>query len=313
MILKFWKRLFPAKSHIHTWFILLLPPAFSVFSPANIFIVLLVGLQERPVKARLQLDVLASTHVGHRLRSKDVLPGWADLHMPTTQLYPGYLPAEQGHNTTVSWPRAGTADAGIHQSLLWTTQTSALRLSSSTWLNYLQAEHPTGRDQVKTGRGVVLWHLSTPLKTPLLHISKGQLCGAEQKADLLQSCDNTSQENTGGLSPKRKTEKTFSKCKSLFCPLLSRLIFSVWPTSQIFQRFLQAKNWLTWARGRHSPDTTGRIYSSVCVAAPLGLQHWKHRQFVENKAVNRREGNNEDWPGGLREIMWLSAITHSPM
>lgn len=27
-----------------------------------------------------------------------------------------------------------------------------------------------------------------------------------------------------------------------------------------------------------------------------------NRQFAENKAVNRREGNNEDWPGGLREL-----------
>lgn len=74
---------------------------------------------------------------------------------------------------------------------------------------------------------------------------------------------------------------------------------SLWPTSQILQKFLQVENWLTWAQGRRSPDTTGRIYSSVCVAAPLGLQHWKHRQVVEDKVVNRREGNNEDWPGGL--------------
>lgn len=155
----------------------------------------------------------------------------------------------------------------------------------------------------------MLWHLSTPHTskntTVTKHISKGQPCGAEQKADLLQSCDNISQENTGASSPKRWTEKIFSKHKSPFCPLLSRLIFPLWPTSQILQRFLQAKNWLTWARGRHSPDTTGRIYSSVCVAAPLGLQHWKHRQFAENKAVNRREGNQWRLTRRFEGIMWL--------
>lgn len=100
--------------------------------------------------------------------------------------------------------------------------------------------------------------------------------------------------------------KTISKHKSLFCLLPSR------PTSQFLQRVLQAENWLTWALGRRSPDTTGRIYSSVCDAAPLGLQHWKHRQVVEDKAVNTREGNNEDWPGGLRETIQLFPLLILP-
>lgn len=98
----------------------------------------------------------------------------AGLHMSTTQLYPGCLPAEQGHDTTVSWPRAGgatgTAGSGIPQSLLWTTQTSALRLSSSTWLNSLQTEHPVGRDQVKTERCSALALASTP------HLWKHHCC-----------------------------------------------------------------------------------------------------------------------------------------
>lgn len=56
-------------------------------------------MQGRSGQARLQLDVSASTHASHRLRCKDVLPGCAGLPMPTTQLYPGCLPAVQGHNT----------------------------------------------------------------------------------------------------------------------------------------------------------------------------------------------------------------------
>lgn len=205
--------------------------------------------------------------------------------MLRTQLYSDHLPAEQCHSITASWARAGeatgTAGSGIHLAFLWTTCTSALRLSSSTWLNYLQAEHPTGRDEALMGRDVVLWHLSTPRaseNSTVAHLwGTAVWSGAEgsQRWEQQTFCRvvmviqaRKSQEVS---HQKEEQRKAFSKPKSIFCLLPSRLSFSLWPTSQILQSFLQAENWLTWARGRHSPDTTERIYSSVCVAAPLGL------------------------------------------
>lgn len=101
MILKFQKRLFPEKSHIHNDFFCFFFPLFQSSPQLTHILASLVGMQESSVKARLQLDVSASPHASHRLRCKDVLPGCAGLHIPKTQLYPGSLWAEQGHNTTV--------------------------------------------------------------------------------------------------------------------------------------------------------------------------------------------------------------------
>lgn len=215
----------------------------------------------------------------------------------------------------------GTAGSGIHWGFLWTTRTSALRLSSSTWLNYLQAEHPTGRDQALTGRDVVPWHMPTPRtseNTTVAHLwgtavwDRAEGSQRQEQQTFCRVVVMIQARKSQVSQQKEEQRKTSSKHKSLFCPLPPRLSFLLWPTSQILQSFLQLENWLTWAQGRHSPDTTGRIYSSVCVAAPLGLQHWKHRQVVEDKVVNRREGNNEDRPGGLRETIWLFPLTHSP-
>lgn len=191
------------------WFILLLPPRFPESSR-----------QERFVKARLQLDVLALTHVSYRLcltDIKDALSGCVSQQALTTQLYPGYPPAEQCHSITASWAgeATGTAGSGIHLGFLRTTHTSALRLSSSTWLNYLQAEHPTGRDLNEEGCSALALvytphlrkhHCCTCLRDGCMGQSRG-LPEAGATNLLQRCCDDTSQEITGGFSPERRTEE----------------------------------------------------------------------------------------------------------
>lgn len=160
MILKFQKRLFPAKSHIHNDFFCFFFPLFQ--SPPQLTHILasLVGMQESSVKARLQLDVSASPHASHRLRCKDVLPGCAGLHISKTQLYPGSLWAEQGDNTTV-WHRGNWFWHSLEPFL---NHPNLCTEAVQFYLAQLppHTENPTGRDQAKTGRGVVLWHLSRP-------------------------------------------------------------------------------------------------------------------------------------------------------
>lgn len=214
--------------------------------------------------------------------------------MLTTQLWSGpcYLPAEQCHTTT-AWPRAveDTDKLGLAFTRVFSETPSPLHWGSLALLCLATSRNNIQQAETKPETAV-----------------RGRTEGSQrQKQQTFLWVVMVQARKSLKLSHQRTRGKPFPSISLfvfffLLAAATAQLLFG---THLADQRFLQAENWLTWARDRRSPDTTGRIYSSACGAAPLVLQHWKYRQVVVDKIVNRRKGSNGEQSRGLRETIWI--------